>query len=190
MPEAAPVSRPELCPPRLAATDQPDVVRRLDYPSGREPSGNFLPEMQSSNVGPLQPLSLHFPKASRLTKAAEFSRVFSDNSLKLHCKPFLLLAARNTSSNARLGLVISRKNVGCAVARNRIKRLCREAFRHDCASLPAFDIVLLAKPGSSAVDNAQILLFLSQLFGKLRAASKTQPPASSQASAAADDRSA
>lgn len=190
MPEAAPVSRPELRPPRLATTDQPEVYRRLDSPSGSAPFGSPLPLMHSRNVGPPNASSFHFPKASRLTKPAEFTRVFSDNTLKLHCKPFLLLAARNELGNARLGLVISRKNVGCAVARNRIKRLCREAFRQISANLPAFDIVLLAKPGSSAVDNGQTLLFLSQLFGKLRAAATTQPPAPSQATAPADDRSA
>ena len=54
-----------------------------------------------------------------------------------------LLALANDRGNPRLGLVISRKAAGAAVARNRIKRLVRESFRHTQTQLGGFDIVVI-----------------------------------------------
>ena len=53
--------------------------------------------------------------------------------------------SRNLLEHDRLGLTVSRR-VGGAVARNRAKRLLREAFRHrERGSRPGFDIVVIAK---------------------------------------------
>ena len=49
---------------------------------------------------------------------------------------------------ARVGITVSSK-VGGAVIRNRVKRQLREAIRHEIATLPAVDLVLVAR--SSAV---------------------------------------
>jgi ribonuclease P protein component len=49
---------------------------------------------------------------------------------------------------ARLGLVVSRK-VGGAVQRNRVKRLCRECFRHLPELLPnGVDLIVIAREGA------------------------------------------
>ena len=66
-----------------------------------------------------------------------------------------LLAARNPNGPSRLGITVTRK-VGCAVVRNRAKRLVREAFRRLPGLLPeGVDmVVILRKPltGSSSLD--------------------------------------
>lgn len=73
-----------------------------------------------------------------------------------------------------MGLVISRKNVGCAVARNRIKRLCREAFRQRADDFATIDIVILARNGLDKLDNSAVTLLLNSLFDKLCQKGATQ----------------
>jgi ribonuclease P protein component len=106
-------------------------------------------------------------KQFRLLTSAEFGVVFSEPDSRVSSRYLLLLAKTNVLSHPRLGLVISKKNVGCAVARNRVKRLCREAFRLQQAGLISADIVVLARSGLSALDNAALRSLLVELFGKL-----------------------
>lgn len=61
----------------------------------------------------------------------------------------ILYAARNESTDSRLGLIVSRK-CGNAVVRNRWKRLLREAFRLVHDELPlGLDLVVLPRRGAS-----------------------------------------
>jgi ribonuclease P protein component len=84
-----------------------------------------------------------FPKRVRLLRASEFERVFaarassSDALLVMH-------GAVSDVGHPRLGLVASRR-VGNAVARNRWKRLLREAFRLKQDELPALDLVCIPR---------------------------------------------
>ena len=60
----------------------------------------------------------------------------------------LVFVERNSLGYPRIGLSVSRK-VGGAVARNRWKRLLREAFRLARPQLPAdVDIVVIPRPGA------------------------------------------
>ena len=61
----------------------------------------------------------------------------------------LLVAARETSATcSRLGIVVTRK-IGNAVQRNRIKRVCREAFRVWPDLVPdGIDLVVIARSGA------------------------------------------
>jgi ribonuclease P protein component len=99
----------------------------------------------------------------------DFSQVFEKSDFKVSTPSSLVLAKLTTNSYPRLGLVVSKKNVGCAVARNRIKRLCRETFRLRSAGLPKMDIVVLAKNGISRLENKQIVEMLNKLFDQLNA---------------------
>ena len=58
-----------------------------------------------------------------------------------------VLATPNQLQHPRLGLAISRKVARTAIARNRIKRVIRESFRHRQACLGALDIVVLGRAG-------------------------------------------
>lgn len=88
------------------------------------------------------PPKLLFPKQSRLVTKADFDRVYKER-----CKAgdgvLLVFAWPNQLGRTRLGLSVSKK-VGNAVARNRHKRLLREAFRLSQLQLPTgLDIIVI-----------------------------------------------
>jgi ribonuclease P protein component len=89
------------------------------------------------------------PKRRRLSRSAEFERVYRQGRSKAN-RYLVLYAfpreADDTSEGPRLGLSVSRK-VGGAVDRNRVKRCLREAFWTEAERLPAgSDYVAVARP--------------------------------------------
>lgn len=68
----------------------------------------------------------------------ERGRRFSDAYFSLSVLP-------NHESLPRLGLAISTRTFGSAVARNRIKRITRESFRLNQHALPPVDITVAAR---------------------------------------------
>lgn len=85
-------------------------------------------------------------KRGRLSRSAEFERVYRES--RSHGNRYLVLYAfpREDDHGVRLGLTVAR-NVGGAVDRNRIKRLLREAFDAEGAGVPGnHDIVIKARP--------------------------------------------
>lgn len=92
------------------------------------------------------PISAAYPKSRRLRKRRDFLRV-QDKSARVTTRHFTLLLAPSPPQGAcRLGIVASKK-VGCAVARNRVKRLLREAFRTNPSLFPdGVDLVIVARP--------------------------------------------
>jgi len=58
---------------------------------------------------------------------------------------FSLSVMANLQSRPRLGLAISTRIFGGAVARNRIKRILRESFRVNQHGLPAVDVTVVAR---------------------------------------------
>jgi ribonuclease P protein component len=92
------------------------------------------------------------PKRRRLSRSAEFERVYRQGRSKGN--RFLVLYAfpreedesRPDGEGPRLGLSVSRR-VGGAVDRSRVKRVLREAFWAEARRLPGdADYVVVARP--------------------------------------------
>lgn len=88
-----------------------------------------------------------FGKSLRLKRRADIARMFAEG-VRVGDGHLLLLAAPNGLPHARFGVGVSKRH-GHAVRRNRIKRLCREAFRLSRSLLPAgWDYFVLPRVGS------------------------------------------
>ena len=95
------------------------------------------------------------PKRRRLSRSAEFERVYRQGRSKAN--RYLVLYAfpredgappQEGADGPRLGLSVSRR-VGGAVDRTKVKRVLREAFWAEAERLPAgSDYVVVARPDS------------------------------------------
>jgi ribonuclease P protein component len=103
----------------------------------------------------------------RLLKAADFRRAFATGK-RIRCGTFTLTAKVNEFEHPRLGLAISRKAAARAVDRNRIKRVVRESFRCQAATMPAFDIVVQATPKARTQPNDMLSRKLDDLWRELK----------------------
>nr|WP_207148710.1 ribonuclease P protein component [Lamprobacter modestohalophilus] len=102
---------------------------------------------------------LGFPHAVRLRTSRHFDWVFAEprRSSDLY---FTVLGRRppgcEMAQTARLGLAIAKRCAPRAVARNRIKRVIRESFRHARGSLEFADFVVLCRRAAVDADNATL----------------------------------
>lgn len=107
-----------------------------------------------------------FPRQARLTRPAEYKRVFA-GAKRIGDRYFTVLALPNDGPSARLGLAIARRAVPTAVARNRLKRIVRESFRQHRSELAAVDVVILAKPGARDASAAALRRSLDRTWHRL-----------------------
>jgi ribonuclease P protein component len=115
------------------------------------------------------------PKRGRLTRSADFDRVFRQGSSHGGREFVLYVFPRGDEEVAtpRLGLSVSRK-VGGAVQRNQVKRLLREAFALDGDRLPVgSDVVVVARSDARALAEREGLAGIRRALGEL--IDRTQP---------------
>ena len=93
-------------------------------------------------------------KSERLLRRSDFERL-SEHGNRMNSDYFIVLYSQNDLGRSRLGVTVS-KRVGCAVIRNRVKRLAREYFRrHKTFSGHSYDVNVIAKRGASHLSSRQ-----------------------------------
>ena len=89
------------------------------------------------------------PARGRLSRSAEFERVYRQGRSIANRHLVLYTFPNASAERPRLGLSVSRK-VGGAVQRNKVKRLLREAFAHAEGDLKQDqDMVVVARPAAA-----------------------------------------
>lgn len=85
----------------------------------------------------------------------------------MHVRGFAVQACDNDLGYPRLGLVIAKKNLAKAVARNKVKRLIREGFRKRKSQMAARDIVIFTTKEIALLTEIDLKACLSSLWGKI-----------------------
>jgi ribonuclease P protein component len=108
-----------------------------------------------------------FLRIHHIRKSSDFQTIYARQQ-RAGDSHLLIFAARNELDWPRIGLSVSKKH-GSAVARNRIKRLLREAFRLTREDLPpGLDLVLIPRQNSGAelADYRRSLRRLARKLGE------------------------
>jgi ribonuclease P protein component len=107
------------------------------------------------------------PRRRRLSRSAEFERVYRQGRSKGNRYLVLHAFPREDPDGSRLGLSVSRR-VGGAVDRTRLKRLLREAFWEEARRLPAgSDYVVVARPDARGLAEREGLAGIRSALGEL-----------------------
>jgi ribonuclease P protein component len=114
------------------------------------------------------------PRDHRLTRSGDYARVRREGRSRAH--PLLILAAApNGGETTRVGLTVGKK-IGSAVARNRVKRLLREAARARLVRIrPGYDVVLIGRPDTAGSGLEPVGAALEQLLRRADLLGARQP---------------
>ncbi len=109
--------------------------------------------------------NFRYCKSNRLRSRTDFERVHQSD-LYVADRTLVVKAVDNVTAETRLGLSVNRR-VGCAVIRNRWKRLIREVFRLQRARLPlGLDLVVRPRRGARC-DYQKVAKSLPKLVAQL-----------------------
>lgn len=102
------------------------------------------------------------PRSVRIRSQRVFKTAFA-NRCRVSDQRITLYAVRNEVGFARLGISVGRR-FGSAVARNRAKRLIREAFRQIRHELPpGLDLIVVPKAGQWESNPSEVRTALRHL---------------------------
>ncbi|MDF1653898.1 MAG: ribonuclease P protein component [Coxiellaceae bacterium] len=111
----------------------------------------------------VSPPNTRFTPQDRLRSKQDFQQVFQGD--RVGSRQFVLYY--RLASHAKIGIIISKKNIKHAVDRNRIKRVSREWFRH--SQIDDLEMVFIANKASNSLTNKEIRQCLDRLSQRVRA---------------------
>lgn len=104
-----------------------------------------------------------FKRDRRLVRAEDFRRVLKTGR-RDNRRYFSFYSRQGASPVARLGVAVGKRYVRNATARNRLKRVIRETFRHHAARLPAVDFVVVVRQAATAAAPKELVACLDDYF--------------------------
>ena len=108
-----------------------------------------------------------FPKTSILRSSADYRRVFQRGKSVSSPHAKLLYFLNDDNVQPRLGLAISKKQIRYAVNRNKVKRICREAFRHRKGQLLSLDIIAMTRTSAVELPPGEFRSHIDKLLDRI-----------------------
>lgn len=111
-------------------------------------------------------------KERRLCKNHEYQLVYRHGKSFVNRRVVLYVLPRAAKQPTRIGFVTGKK-IGCAVERNRCRRLMKEVYRlHQYELQDGFDLVLIGRSSLKYADYAEAERSILQLWRRARVLKK------------------
>ncbi len=144
----------------MAARSSPVVAPRAA-------ASSFLDDVTGGHPPGERGDRLIFPAALRVRAKRDFEAVYRTGK-RIGDAFFSINLCANKVNLPRLGLSVGTKAIGNAIARNRVRRLIRESFRHARPGLRPLDYVVGAKSAARQASATTLRASLETLWTRTR----------------------